>query len=56
MVDTRRGGGGGGGGGVPNEESRCPVLDCPSKGWMSERSQGRRSILFVVHNTGDRSM
>ena len=35
---------------VPHEESRCPVLYCPSKGWMSECSQGRQSILFVVHN------
>ena len=35
MVDTRRV--------VPNEESRFPVLYCPSKGWMLERSQGRRS-------------
>ena len=40
---------------VPNEESRHPVLYCPSKGWMSERSQGRRSISFVVHNTRDGS-
>ena len=39
---------------VPNEESQHPVLYCPSKGWMSERSQGRRS--FVVHNARDGSM
>ena len=45
MVDTRRA--------VPNEESRRPVLYCPSNGRISERSQGRRSILFIVHNTGD---
>ena len=38
---------------VPNEESRCPVLYCPSKGWMLERLQGTRSILFVVNNAGD---
>ena len=36
-VDTRRA--------VPSEE--CPVLYCPSKGWMSERCQGRQSIPFV---------
>ena len=41
-VDTRRA--------VPNEESQCPVLYCPSNGWISERSQGRRSIPFIVHN------
>ena len=48
MVDTRRA--------VPNEVSRHPVFYCPSRGWMSEHSQGGRSILFVVHNAGDRLM
>ena len=48
MVNTRRA--------VPNEESQRPVLHCLSKGWMSERSQGIRSIPFIVHNSGDRSM
>ena len=47
MVDTR--------GVVPNEESRRPVLYCPSNGWISEHSQGRRSIPFIVHNAGDGS-
>ena len=30
----------------------CPVLYCLSKGWISERLQGRYSIPFVVHNAG----
>ena len=47
MVDTRRA--------APNEESRRPVLYCPSNSWISERSQGRRSIPFIVHNAGDGS-
>ena len=47
MVDTRRA--------VPNEESRRPVLYCPSNGWISERSKGRQSIPFIVHNAGDGS-
>ena len=43
------------GGRVSNEESRCPVLYCLSNVWISERSQGRQSTLFVVHNAGDGS-
>ena len=42
------------GGGGPGRYGH--VLYCPSNGWMSERSQGRRSIPFVVHNAGDGSM
>ena len=41
---------------MSNEESRCPVLYCLSNGWISERSQGRQSTLFIVHNAGDGSM
>ena len=37
---------------VASEESRCPVLYCPSNGWISERSKGRQSIPFVVYNAG----
>ena len=29
-----------------------PYLYCPSKDWMSEHVQGRRSILFIVHDAG----
>ena len=35
---------------MDNEESRSSFLCCPSKGWMSEDSDDRRSIPFVVHD------
>ena len=39
-------------GGEAQRRISMPYLYCPSKGWMSERVQGRRSIPFVVHDAG----
>ena len=37
---------------VPNEEFQRLVLYCPSKGWITERLQGRQSIPFIVTTLG----